>query len=225
MEQHIKIEKESRCPYGGPYHMKRTAGACGWECGECVDAYMHELEEKALAQEHAAKKRRAAAAKAAVPWGNGTHLDGMRKPLRLRGRGSQGTPPPTPLVEEGTSPASPQYHTQPHTHSTDDEDEEGTPSAALTPVRNTNPVPPVSDPPPREAPLPPQHRSRSRNKTLIIRRSRLLGLLLKVGALSTAFARTTKLTSLAVSSERLKMSRRASGRYSETVSKYRRMRC
>ena len=97
MEQHIKIEKESRCPYGGPYHMKRTAGACGWECGECVDAYMHELEEKALAQEHAAKKRRAAAATAAVPWGNGTYLDGMRKPLRLRGGGSQGTPPPIPL--------------------------------------------------------------------------------------------------------------------------------
>ena len=44
--------------------MKRTVGACGWDCGECTDAYMQELKEKALTQEYAAKKWRAAAAKA-----------------------------------------------------------------------------------------------------------------------------------------------------------------
>ena len=98
MEQHIKIEKESRCPYGRPYYMKRTVGACGWDCGECTDAYMQELKEKALTQEHFAKKWRAAAAKEAVA--NGTHLDGTHKPLRLRGAGPQGTPPPTPTNEE-----------------------------------------------------------------------------------------------------------------------------
>ena len=41
MEQHIKIDEEIRCPYGGPYyiHVKRTAGAqCGWECGSAASA-------------------------------------------------------------------------------------------------------------------------------------------------------------------------------------------
>ena len=64
----------------------------------CTGIYMPELKEKALTQEHAAKKWRAAAAKEAVA--NGTHLDGTHKPLRLRGAGPQGTPPPTPTNEE-----------------------------------------------------------------------------------------------------------------------------